>query len=326
MNSATQNATPSMNASATFTESTSRNKYDQQPGHSRAEHQWFSHIEDYITQQRQPAPFIWAGKTVRAVNMVSTRAAGKLAHKIWFTPQNRPISEADHSWLKSASQELLSYKCQAIPLYQWGAGPTVLTVHGWGGHSGQFRQMTQALVKAGYRVLSFDAPGHGLAEGNTTNAEEISEIIQMIARHQTIAGIISHSIGGLSSHHAINNGAKAGFHAVLNTPMCLTHIVHTFKHQLSLPSEVIDQHNALMEKKFGPDFWPNYDLRNQSKPIPQFFSYDDQDHQVSPEVGKTLQSHFPEADFVFTQQLGHNKAVRTPEIIEAVKAFIQKNQ
>lgn len=290
-----------------------------------SEHQWFAHIESYIAKQKQPTPFIWAGKAVRAVNKLSTRAAGKLAFNIWFTPQNRPISEADHSWLSSAKQDSMDYQGKALPVYQWGVGPTILNVHGWGGHSGQFRQLTHALVETGYRVIAFDAPGHGRAEGKTTNAEEISDIIQRIAQQETLLGIISHSIGGLSSQNALNAGAKAGFHVVLNTPMCLTHIVHTFKHQLSLPTEVIDQHKALMEEKFGEGFWQEYDLRNQSFQIPHFYSYDSTDHQVSPEVGKTLQVQFPEADHLFTQALGHNKAVRNSGVIDAVKTFIQKH-
>ncbi|MFC3152254.1 alpha/beta hydrolase [Litoribrevibacter euphylliae] len=289
------------------------------------EHQWLEHIENFIGKKKQPAPFVWAGKAVRAVNVISTRAAGKMAFNIWFTPQNRPINETDHAWLSSASQETMDYQGNAIPIYQWGSGPTILTVHGWGGHSGQFRQLTQALVNAGYRVMAFDAPGHGRAEGKTTNAEEISEIIQQIAQQETLTGIISHSIGGLSSHNALNAGAEAGFHVVLNTPMCLSHIVHTFKHQLSLPSEVIDQHKALMEQKFGDNFWGDYDLRNQSYHMPQFYSYDDKDHQVSLEVGKTLKSQIPTAEHRFTQALGHNKAVRDPEVIDAVKAFIERN-
>lgn len=297
----------------------------QWPEHQWSEHQWLSHIEKFIKAQQQPAPFIWTGKAIRAVNRLSTTMAGKLTNKIWFTPQNRPINEKDHQWLTSAYQEALSYKTYRIPLYQWGAGLPILMVHGWGGHSGQFRQMTQALVEAGYQVISFDAPGHGLAKGNTTNALEISEIIQRLAKDYAIAGIISHSIGGLSSQHALNTGVEVRFHAVLNTPLCLEHIVHAFKHQLGLPTEVIDQHKRLLEEQFGSGFWADYDLRNTSNPTPLFFSYDEQDHQVSPEVGNTLRTYFPEAVHYPTSTLGHNKAVRSPAVIESLKSFIQSN-
>lgn len=288
------------------------------------EHQWSALIEQHTKAQKQPTPFIWTGKVLQTVNRVSTKAAGKLAYKLWFTPQNRPMSEADKNWLNDASKTTLDYQGMAVPVYSWGEGKTILTVHGWGGHSGQFRQLTQALVDQGYQVISFDAPGHGHAEGKTTNAVEISEIIQIIAEQQPLHGIISHSIGGLSSHHALNAGTKTNFHAALNTPLCLAHIVTAFKHQLALPSETIDQLNALMEERFGKGFWSTFDLRKSGHDVARLFSYDSEDHQVNDQTGPSLVHHYPDSHYVPTTGLGHNKAVRDQDVIQSILGFIRQ--
>jgi predicted alpha/beta-fold hydrolase len=288
------------------------------------EHQWFAHIEAFTKQHNQPLPVHLAGKTLRAVNVLSTQLAGKLVFKLWFTPQSRPISEQDHQWLTSADQEKMTFRNETIPVYQWGAGPTVLVVHGWGGHSGQFRQLAQSLVTQGYRVISFDAPGHGLATGKTTNAEEICDIIQLLYQREQPIGIISHSIGGLSSHRAMNTGTDVKFHVVLNTPMSLSHIVQGFKHQLGLPTEVIDQLKQRMERKFNPGFWSEYDLRQQHYHAAQLYCYDRKDHQVPIAVASELQQR-PNTRTIITDSLGHNKTVRDDDVIQQVVAFVREN-
>lgn len=288
------------------------------------EHQWHETIQQHVTAQQQPAPYLWAGRAIKAANLVSTQAAGKLSYNIWFTPQNRPISDADKAFLKQAEQTTINYKHLKVPVYYWGNGPTILTVHGWGGHSGQFRQLTATLVDKGFSVISFDAPGHGFAEGKTTNVEDISEIIQLLAKQHELLGIVSHSIGGLASHDAIASGINRGFHAVLNTPMSLRHIVQAFKHQLSLPSEVIDQLSLLLEKQFGANLWERFDLRNSStQDGARFYSYDNQDHQVPQEVSLFFQTEQPQATHVPTQGLGHNKPVRSQKVIDQLVRFIE---
>ena len=35
----------------------------------------------------------------------------------------------------------------------WGEGPTVLLVHGWGGHAGQMTPLVDSVVAAGHRAV-----------------------------------------------------------------------------------------------------------------------------------------------------------------------------
>lgn len=38
-------------------------------------------------------------------------------------------------------------------------------VHGWSGRGTQMSKIAEALVEQGYRIISFDAPAHGKADG-----------------------------------------------------------------------------------------------------------------------------------------------------------------
>ena len=295
-----------------------------------SDNQWYEQIQQYIAAQKQPAVYGWISKTLNLTNSVSSKVAGKLAHKLWFTPQSRPMSEADKDWLNSAVTDYVIKNGAQVPVYHWGSGPQILCIHGWGGHSGQFRQIANTLVEQGYSVISFDSPGHGFAEGKTTDLQEISEIVSLIAEshvqaHGEFHAIVTHSLGGLAANNAINNGVKTKSLVCLNTPMCLDHTVQTFKHQLSLHSEVIDQHRTLLEKKFNEGFWKDYDLRIKETAVPMFLCYDNKDDQVPNSVGHYLNEQHENSELFLTEGLGHNRSVRTPEVIVKVARFIKSH-
>lgn len=91
-----------------------------------------------------------------------------------------------------------------------GDGPTLLFIHGWNGRGAQFQHFFQPALDAGFSILFFDAPAHGLSEGEMTNYLEITESIQNIFNHEigeNIVGVVAHSLGSaaivnhLSRHH-----------------------------------------------------------------------------------------------------------------------------
>ena len=56
-----------------------------------------------------------------------------------------------------------------------GAGPRILLVHGWGGHAARLRRYVRPLNAAGFRVVAFDAPGHGGSGGGPVSLPEIAD-------------------------------------------------------------------------------------------------------------------------------------------------------
>ena len=78
---------------------------------------------------------------------------------------------------RTAEPLAVVHRGQALAVESWGAGPTVLLVHGWNGRGAQLGAFAPALVKSGYRVVTFDTPAHGRSPGRATNLPEISEAI-----------------------------------------------------------------------------------------------------------------------------------------------------
>src|SRR6266508_789803 len=99
-----------------------------------------------------------------AVQRASPRLAALWAERIFCTPPRRPISERMAGWLREAQRFSVRVGGRRVVAWSWGeGGPRVLLVHGWGSRGARFVDLGNALLTQGYRVVTFDAPGHGAA-------------------------------------------------------------------------------------------------------------------------------------------------------------------
>ena len=108
---------------------------------------------------------------------------------------------------------------------EWGEGPPVYLVHGWGGQRAHLAVFVKPLVEAGYRVIAFDLPSHNdsdpgaLAPGRTTAIECADAVAAVIREHGPAHAVVAHSLGAnATTMAAAVNGAKVG-RLVLLAPM-----------------------------------------------------------------------------------------------------------
>ena len=99
---------------------------------------------------------------------------------------------------------------------EWGEGPAIYLVHGWGGQRAHLAVFVTPLVKAGYRVIAFDLPSHNesdrgaLAPGRTTAVECADAITAMIKTHGPAHAVVAHSLGANSTVLAAAQGVPVG--------------------------------------------------------------------------------------------------------------------
>jgi pimeloyl-ACP methyl ester carboxylesterase len=99
---------------------------------------------------------------------------------------------------------------------EWGEGPPIYLVHGWGGQRPHLAVFVKPLVEAGYRVVAFDLPSHNesdpgaLAPGRTTATECASAIAAMIETHGPAYAVVAHSLGANATALAAAQGAPVG--------------------------------------------------------------------------------------------------------------------
>lgn len=106
---------------------------------------------------------------------------GYFAHYGLTSPEE---SEIEHTFgsFTSNSVKLAAHLCQP---QKYRA--TVLLLHGYLNHSGQFRHLIRHLLENGFAVALFDLPGHGLSGGNSA---EITSFEQYVRAMQDFLAIV----------------------------------------------------------------------------------------------------------------------------------------
>ncbi len=96
----------------------------------------------------------------------------------------------------------------SVTLYEGdGDGPSVLLVHGWGGHAGQMKTMAAALRAAGMRTVIMEMPAHGRSAGLQSNLPQFARAIDYVAARLGEGGrpvhtLIAHSLGATAAAFA----------------------------------------------------------------------------------------------------------------------------
>ncbi len=85
--------------------------------------------------------------------------------------------------------------------YLWEAdGPTALLVHGWSADSASMLGFVRPLLKAGFQVATFDAPGHGASHGACTTMSRFVFAGAQAARALGNVGfLVGHSLGAIAA-------------------------------------------------------------------------------------------------------------------------------
>jgi len=96
--------------------------------------------------------------------------AGAWAERLFLTPPRPKDGVATALDLIDARNTYVEHKGRHIATWRWGSrdAPAVLLAHGWGGHAAQMRAFVFPLLSAGYRVIAYDQPAHGVSDGKLT--------------------------------------------------------------------------------------------------------------------------------------------------------------
>src|SRR5215208_5699212 len=108
------------------------------------------------------------------VGRLSPALAGWFAAKLFAWPRRHPRPARERELIARGARLNLPGGLYATA---WGAGPTVLLVHGWEGRGAQLGAFVDPLVAAGYRVVALDGPAHGDSPGRTTTGPEFARAL-----------------------------------------------------------------------------------------------------------------------------------------------------
>jgi pimeloyl-ACP methyl ester carboxylesterase len=262
---------------------------------------------------------------IRLLGLVSPALAGRWVYRLWFQPLRYPEPPQEQEWRRTAQPLAVVHRGQRLAVDSWGAGSTVLMVHGWNGRGAQLGAFAPELVRAGFRVVTFDTPAHGRSPGRATNLPEISEAIHAVARAcGPVHAIIGHSFGVACAIYAVQQGLKVNRIVAISPPDNVRSLTQKFFIALAVAPRVQEIFNRKFETQFGADLWQRFspEVLARQLDVPGLVIHDQDDRDVPIQEGVAVAQAWPGAQFVRTTGLGHRRILRDPEVIARVTAFI----
>src|SRR6185295_11999735 len=160
------------------------------------------HLPEKSTIDRlRPIPFPgWLRAGFGLAEGLAPGAAARMARRIFFTPPPSRVRPEQQDLLDRAQRFELETPDGPVVGWSWGQGETVLLVHGWGGHAGQFAGFVEPLVQKGFRAVALDLPGHGSSRRSLSSLRHFATAIAHAGElFAPLAGLVAHSFGSAAS-------------------------------------------------------------------------------------------------------------------------------
>ncbi|HUG38091.1 MAG TPA: alpha/beta fold hydrolase [Candidatus Limnocylindrales bacterium] len=267
-------------------------------------------------------PLIRTG--TRALSILAPALAGRLAERWFLTPPRPRRPAAEIALLGTAQARPIYVGARRIETWRWGVGPSVLLVHGWGGRGSQLGSFVGPLVRQGFSVVTFDAPGHGASSAGIVTVPEIIGAIRAVAgSREPLAGLIAHSLGATAAVRALYEGLASGAVVLIAPPADLAGPAVWFTEALGFSRAARDGMHRRIEARVGLP-WSAFDVATLAPALtaPLLVVHDRDDAEVPWQDGTVITRAWPGAEILMTGGLGHRRILRDPDVVATGVAFL----
>jgi pimeloyl-ACP methyl ester carboxylesterase len=252
--------------------------------------------------------------------------AERLAAWMFCHPHRPALPSREAELLKTGSRVRFVARGLELAAWSWGDGPTVLLHHGWSGRAAQLGAFVDPLVRAGYRVVAYDAPAHGASPGRTTGLPVLAETLREFeSAHGEIHAVVAHSVGCAATMLAIRQGLSIQRAVLLAPPADMRVFLTVFADCLGMSGRVRGGMTRRIAARFDID-WAEMDAghwaRRERPPLLVF--HDREDRTVPWEHGLAVREAWRNANLITTEGLGHRRIRRHPSVVERAVAFLAR--
>jgi len=253
--------------------------------------------------------------------------AGSLAERLFLTPPRHPGAAAAALDLIDARSSFFEHKGRQIATWRWGGrdDPAVVLAHGWGGHAAQMRGFVFPLLCAGYRVVAYDQPAHGVSEGRLTGLPDFASVLSaLVAVHGDVKAIVGHSLGAAAAAFALAaKRIRVDKVVLVSPPSDLVGYSRRFARWYWMPEPVRRAMQASIEERYGVQ-WEDLELgRLAPRLSAQALVIHDRDDKAVPWTqGAHVARAWPGARLLSTDGLGHGRILRDESVNRAAADFI----
>jgi pimeloyl-ACP methyl ester carboxylesterase len=203
--------------------------------------------------------------------------------------------------------------------------PAVLLVHGWGGNAAQMRAFVFPLLSAGYRVIAYDQPAHGVSEGRLTGLPDFADVLAEVAwHHGDVRAVIGHSLGATAAAmaHAWNKTELKKL-VLVSPPSDMLGYSRRFARWHWMPEPVRRSMQAAIEERYGLR-WEELELARVAPRLSAqaLVIHDKDDRMVPWKQGAAFAQQWRGAKLMTTEGLGHRRILENETVTQAAANFI----
>jgi pimeloyl-ACP methyl ester carboxylesterase len=260
-----------------------------------------------------------------ASTLLFPELASAWAERLFLTPPRNGGAGAALD-LIDARSSTLEHKGRHISTWRWGSrdAPAVILSHGWGGYAAQLRAFVFPLLSAGYQVIAYDQPAHGVSEGRLTGLPDFADVLAEIAWTYDAHAFIGHSLGGVAGALALAN-ARVRFRkmVLVSPPADLVGYSRRFARWHWMPETVRRAMQSAIEDRYGV-LWDSLEVaRIAPRLCAQALVIHDRDDRMVPWTqGARVANLWPGARLMSTDGLGHGRILCNDAVTRAAADFI----
>jgi pimeloyl-ACP methyl ester carboxylesterase len=255
-----------------------------------------------------------------AASRVAPELTSSVAAELFSATRRTKPRPGERDVLASAA----STRIAGIQTWSWGEGPAVLLVHGWNGRATQLGAFVEPLLARGYRVVAFDAIGHGDSIGKRSSLPELANCIrQVVDELGGVYAVIAHSLGGAATTYAMAYGLRVERAVFISPPADPREFVEVFGAALGVNDDVRARLRTRVERRLGVSMndMQVYGFASRMS-TPLLVVHDRDDKEVPFEVGREIARSWPNAELFATEGLGHQRILRDDAVRDVAVSFI----
>jgi pimeloyl-ACP methyl ester carboxylesterase len=274
---------------------------------------------------------------LRVLSPHAPALAAAWAERLFLTARRHRRPAWEQEALATAKHRRVAHKGGWIPTWTWSPNKkdsssslfapqpkTVILVHGWEGRGSQLSMFVAPLLEQGFRVVAFDAPGHGDSTLSKASVVEHARALCAVARAVgPVHSVIGHSVGGAAALFATRIGLEAERFVLISPPTSPSKFAAMFGRFMQLEPGV---HSAMIRRLEDRYEVPMTEIDARLDAVrlhtPILVIHDREDPVVAFEEGRAIVNAAPRGELVETQGLGHNAILRSPSVIRRATGFV----
>ncbi|MEP3245234.1 MAG: alpha/beta fold hydrolase [Sneathiella sp.] len=240
-----------------------------------------------------------------------------------------PIPEEVQAMLSKARTLTLG-SCNNIRAWEWGHGPLVILVHGWGGQASQMAPLASEITRQGFRCVIFDVSGHGNAPENKTQWDYFIRDITDVTRslNEKVYAYIGHSAGGMTMMAARKLGRiEAEKYMCICAPSYPFPPIRAVQQKLNPRKSLLDLYKTVIGGQFEIPWSELESSGYYSDPRATLsLVYDEKDRFVPHTEGDKIHALCPGSSLFKTKDYGHTRILNAPELRKQALEFLTTDE